>query len=551
MNIDFIKREFKTIGFSHRSLGFLAFPFLSFSSFAQITSSIDTTKIKIGEQITYKIQVETDSTNLVLFPEGQSFNPMEIIESYPVDTTKLSDRFRYIKKYGLTKFDSGTYYIPKQRVIIAEKPFYTDSLRVEVNNVVVDTTKQGLYDIKPLIQIEKPQRNWIKYLIIVLGILLVVGFLLYWFIWRLKPLTEEEKIALLPPYDRAKLALKKLDESRYLENSQIKEYYSELTFAIRKYLDEKVYDKALESTTDELINRLTLLRDGNQYDLSKETIKNIESILKRADLVKFAKSAPDVELAKMDRNTIDVEIDHVKEVLPEPTEEEKLLDEQYRQELERKKKRRKVMLTSTIVLALLMATYAGFGIKYGFSYVNDTLVGHQGKKLLEGTWITSEYGFPPVTISTPEVLKRMEIPLPDELKDKVKNATFSYEKEGVLTILISSSAVVQPQDSMDVQDAVEGSMKMMEARGAKNIITKDDKFTTPNGAVGVKTHGTMDFPIKEGSDNYINANYYLFTFTAEKKVLQQIIFIWRQNDEYTDQIVERMENSLELQQKAE
>ena len=104
---------------------------------------------------------------------------------------------------------------------------------------------------------------------------------------------------------------------------------------------------------------------------------------------------------------------------------------------------------------------------------------------------------------------------------------------------------------MDVQDAVEGSMKMMEARGAKNIITKDDKFTTPNGAVGVKTHGTMDFPIKEGSDNYINANYYLFTFTAEKKVLQQIIFIWRQNDEYTDQIVERMENSLELQQKAE
>lgn len=548
---NFRNREFKTVGFSLRSLAFFGLLLFSYGSFAQVTSSIDTTKIKIGEQITYKIQVETDSTNLVLFPEGQSFNPMEIIESYPVDTTKLTDKFRYIKKYGLTKFDSGAYYIPKQRVIIAEKPFYTDSLRVEVNNVVVDTTKQGLYDIKPLIQIEKPQSNWLKYLLIVLGILLVVGFLLYWFIWRPKPLTEEEKIALLPPYDRAKLALKKLDESRYLENSQIKEYYSELTFAIRKYLDEKVYDKALESTTDELINRLTLLKDGNQYDLSKETIKNIESILKRADLVKFAKSAPDVELARMDRNTIDVEIDHVKEVLPEPTEEEKLLDEQYRQELERKKKRRKVMLTSAIVLALLIATYAGFGIKYGFSYVNDTLIGHQGKKLLEGTWVNSEYGFPPVTISTPEVLKRTEIPLPEELKDKVKNATFSYEKQGVLAILISSSAVVQPQDSMDVQAAVEGSMKMMEARGARNIITKDDKFTTPNGAVGVKTHGTMDFPIKEGSDTYINANYYLFTFTAEKKVLQQIIFIWRQNDEYTDQIVERMENSLELQQKTE
>ena len=64
--------------------------------------------------------------------------------------------------------------------------------------------------------------------------------------------------------------------------------------------------------------------------------------MKRADLVKFAKSAPDIELAKIDRNTIDIEIDQVKEALPEPTEEEKLLDEQYREEQERKKKRKKI-----------------------------------------------------------------------------------------------------------------------------------------------------------------------------------------------------------------
>ena len=51
-----------------------------------------------------------------------------------------------------------------------------------------------------------------------------------------------------------------------------------------------------------------------------------------------------LNLAKLDRNTIDVEIDHVKEALPEPTEEEKLLNEQYKEEQERKKKRRKVLL---------------------------------------------------------------------------------------------------------------------------------------------------------------------------------------------------------------
>ena len=64
-----------------------------------------------------------------------------------------------------------------------------------------------MYDIKPIIEVEKAVvigGNMFYYIINIS----IIGFLLYWFIWRKKPLTEEEKIALLPPYDRAKLALK-------------------------------------------------------------------------------------------------------------------------------------------------------------------------------------------------------------------------------------------------------------------------------------------------------------------------------------------------------
>ena len=71
---------------------------------------------------------------------------------------------------------------------------------------------------------------------------------------------------------------------------------------LRQYLDEKVYDQSLESTTDELVFRLQTLKAANQIDLSTNTIRNIETILKRADLVKFAKSKPDFELAKLDKN---------------------------------------------------------------------------------------------------------------------------------------------------------------------------------------------------------------------------------------------------------
>ena len=208
--------------------------FISSMTFGQqMNVSIDSTSIKIGEQITYNIQVESDSTDLVVFPEGQTFQPFEVIESYKTDTTKNDAKFNLIKKYGLTKFDSGAYIIPKQKVVIGTKVFYTDSLKVEVKNVVVDTTKQGLFDIKPIIEVEKSPSQWWKYVLITLAILSVIGFLLYWFIWRTKPLTKEEKIALLPPYDRAKLALQQLDESTYLENEELKDYYSDLTFIIR------------------------------------------------------------------------------------------------------------------------------------------------------------------------------------------------------------------------------------------------------------------------------------------------------------------------------
>ena len=97
------------------------FSLFSFFSFSQVTSSIDSTAIKIGEQITYKIQIETDSTQFVVFPEGQTFLPLEMIESYPIDTTKHDVKFRLIKKYGLTQFDSGVYFIPRQKIIIGDK----------------------------------------------------------------------------------------------------------------------------------------------------------------------------------------------------------------------------------------------------------------------------------------------------------------------------------------------------------------------------------------------------------------------------------------------
>ena len=546
--------------FKSSSKLFYVFCLISISANAQkIESSIDSLSIKIGQELTYKIEVDVDTTSLVVFPEGQTFQPLEMIESYPVEATKMNDRFKLIKKYGLTQFDSGKYTIPRQKVVIGDYEFMTDSLQVEVSNIVVDTTKQGLYDIKPIIEVDKSSSKWWLYFLGILLILAFVAFLLYWFIWREKPLTDEEKVALLPPYERAKLALKALDNAHYLENNEIKAYYSDLTQIIRKYLDEKVYDRALESTTDELINRLNLLRDGNQIDISKDDIKNIETILKRADLVKFAKSKPDVELAKLDRNTIDLEIDQVKQALPEPTEEELLADQKYQEELAKRKKKKKIIITIAVSITLLIATYIGFSLHYGFAYVKDTIIGHQSKELLETKeWVTSEYGAPGVIITTPKVLKRTKIELPEELKEKMKVSAFGYGGINstldilVMTTKFNPNIEQSPQseneeaneNKIDLVATAENQLKQLEAQGAQNIIAKNEQFITPNGQEGLKTFGSADFKIPL-TGKVVKGDYIILGFTKEN-ILQQVILIWKQDDVYADQIIDRIMSSIEL-----
>ncbi|MBT8295264.1 MAG: hypothetical protein KJO51_02510 [Gramella sp.] len=67
------------------TLGFLFFIcslLLTGSAHAQTVSArVDSTRIKIGEQIKYQIEVNAETDDLVVFPEGNTFSPLEVVES--------------------------------------------------------------------------------------------------------------------------------------------------------------------------------------------------------------------------------------------------------------------------------------------------------------------------------------------------------------------------------------------------------------------------------------------------------------------------------------
>ncbi len=510
-----------------------------------IRSEVDTTAIRIGEQIHFKVSVETDTLAQVIFPEGQTFSPLETIEALKTDTIKELDRMTLQRVYALTQFDSGSYTLPQQQLMINGKPYFTDSLNIDVATVPVDTLKQKMYDIKPIINVEKAHTDLWKILLWILGIAIVAAALLYWFVFRKKPMSEEEKAALLPPFDRAILGLKQLEKSKYLIQDDYKTYYSELTDIVRSYLEEDVHVTALESTTEQLIDKLEMMKDAGQLKLDTETIQQFKKVLQTSDLVKFAKSKPETSVAEQDRKSVEQIVIKTKEAIPEPTEEELLQKAEYLEELKRKKQKKKVVLTAVAAVALLLlSTVAAIGY-YGFGYVKDTVLGHPTKELLEGDWVQSDYGYPPVSLQTPRVLLRQPVKLPPEAKASIKEMqAFAYRSAiGLFSIGTTSITLAQPEEP-DFDKASEQILKNFEAQGAKNIITKQEEFTTLSGVKGVKLYGSGKFSTPD-SDELVSGNYAVLFFGG-KGFQQNVILTWLDDDAYADQIVDRILNSVEV-----
>lgn len=528
-----------------KNILFFVFGLFSILSFSQVTTSVDSTKIRIGEELKFSIQVQADTTDLVVFPEGQTFLPLEVIESYKVDTTYENAKYRLIKKYGLTQFDSGAYMIPSQQIFINETPYITDSLKIEVRDVPVDTLQQKMFDIKPALELKNLPFNFLKLLYWLIPILGIAGLLLLIFHRRKKRKEAEEKQ--LPPYEEAIVALKVLDSSDLLKLDKSKEYYSQLTEIVKRYLDREVDETALESTSDELIARLQLHKDAGHFDFDTETIKHLDQILKRADLVKFAKMRQESSQATADRNTIEEIINDTHEVIPEPTEEELLRNEEYLRDLKRKKRKKNVIIGATTGVVALMLLIGISTTIYGWSYVRDTIFGHTTKDLLEGQWVRSEYGVPTVILESPEVLMRAQNEKSDERQQSALSSEFfTYGSLEDRFYILLNVATYREGINLDFEVISEEMLSNLEQLGASNMIVKRENFSTEEGIEGEKIYGEFNFTDKKKSRKSEKMEYEIILFKKGQS-LQILAMYYSKEDIYASEVKKRMFNSVELE----
>ena len=64
----------------------------------KLITSIDSTSIFVGEEITYKLEVHSDILAQTIFPESKSFVPMEVLKTYDSDTITSNEKYIISKR---------------------------------------------------------------------------------------------------------------------------------------------------------------------------------------------------------------------------------------------------------------------------------------------------------------------------------------------------------------------------------------------------------------------------------------------------------------------
>ena len=517
----------------------------------RVTTSIDTTKNKIGAQFNLTLKTTVDTSAIVVFPSGTTFGNLEVIRSYIVDTIKKNNQYELIKKYGLTQFDSGKYLIPRLPILIDKQRFYSDSIKIEISNVKVDTLKQKMYEIKAITQVENTIGSWWKY---ILGFLLIIGlgFLVYFLVKKNQKKKLEQEIY-KTPIEKATSLLKNLETKQLWQKGEIKSYYSELTDIARIYIEEEIHIPAMESTTTELISGLRKVANQKKMKLSKETLLNLEKVLKQADLVKFAKSKPlDFEITE-DKKRIENTIVLIHKAVPEVVVQDgdNVLDVLMKEKLLKKQRTKRIIFGVASVLTLLFATTIFLIATKGLAFVRDTVLGNPTKYLLKGEWFLSEYGYPGILIETPKVLKRLDNQkLPTQEAAMIKDMqNFGYGSILDNFYVMVSTIRYQKEMEIDLSKTLDISLKLMENQGAQNLIGDQTEFNTKEGISGIKGFGTFS-QIDPKNKKSVKIYYELLLF-AQQGGIQKIMMIHQENDGFAKEITERMINSVEIKKATE
>ena len=259
-----------------------------------IDVKIDEADLLIGEQTILHLTVTTDNGKLVYLPIPLDtlMTGVEVLAISKPDTTAIdNNRLMINQNVLITSFDEDLYFLPPFAVIDDVDTIYSNQVALKVSSIPVDVNApEVFFDIK---EIWKPPFVLADYYPIIFGILLILFLIcvIGYIVQRLRKrkstipelLKEELKI---PPHEIAIRELNEIKQQKLWQQGRNKEYYTQITDTLRRYIFRRFEINAMEMTSYEILDVITREDDDQSvYDTLKQ-------ILQLADLVKFAKLHP-------------------------------------------------------------------------------------------------------------------------------------------------------------------------------------------------------------------------------------------------------------------
>ncbi|MBS1647997.1 MAG: hypothetical protein JST67_11715 [Bacteroidetes bacterium] len=282
---------------------FLSFLFLllSCSTYGQeVFATLDTNTIRIGEQAKIDLYVKYKATQKtqIHFPAiGDTLRKeIDVVAVSKIDTTTPNksnpDEIYQHQSIIITSSDSGFWAIAPFTCVVNKDTLRTEPLLLTVMTLPVDTAETSIKDIKA--PFEEPI-TWRDYLTYIYGgvavlVLLLVSFFIYRKYFKKKTIQAAPPKPQVPPHITALEQLELIKTKKIWQEGKYKEYHTQISDALRAYIENRYHIMAMELTSDEILKTMShQVIDA----VSKEKLKQVLTL---ADYVKFAKVIPiDVE----------------------------------------------------------------------------------------------------------------------------------------------------------------------------------------------------------------------------------------------------------------
>ena len=310
-----------------------------------VEARIDPIEILVGQQVKVTVTAmmeEGAQAEFPIFRPQQQITPgVEVLSStgqqvHTVDNGYVERSVDYI----LTSFDDTLYYLPPFVVKVDGKPYESKSLALKVLTVEVDTLHpENFFPAKGVQQNPFLWEEWSLsfWLSVVMLLLLAADYYFYLRLRDNKPIVKRiSLVKRLLPHQRAMKEIETLrSEHRMNDDNQEsqKAYYTKLTDALRKYIEERYGFSAMEMTSSEIIDRLTKSPDAKSLD-------ELRQLFQTADLVKFAKYSTLIN--ENDANLMSA-IEFINETKIENQQAVEVVKPEFTQEEMRSKKERKML----------------------------------------------------------------------------------------------------------------------------------------------------------------------------------------------------------------